>query len=282
MRTPTRTRRTRRSGSIRTSRARTRPQNRRRSHQNPRPLNLLALLALGLIGLLAAGTFLYSKLATTQSPRPSCVEVIGADRSESQGPETVTGRWHDELTKVIERAASCEGLIIAEGVYHKPGMSEVRHISFRVEAPNWLLKEQQLRDRTKDANTEIQEILRQPPSGGTDLIGWFRSVENHLEDIPGEPDVNVTLFTDGINSMHPVRMGKADLSHAGVAALIDRMRPDLPDCTGWRIAMLGVNTTKKGGVPSPQAEGAERFWRAFISACGGKLIRYDAAAQIHR
>jgi hypothetical protein len=28
--------------------------------------------------------------------------------------------------------------------------------------------------------------------------------------------------------------------------------------------------------------GAERFWRAFISACGGNLVRYDAAAQTHR
>jgi hypothetical protein len=237
------------------------------------------LLALGLTGALAAGAVLSTKHNTTPSAKPSCVEVIGADRSESQGSGTVTGRWHDELDKVIARAASCEGLIIAEGVYHKPGTSEVRHISFRVEAANWLLKEHQLGKRAEHANTQIKKIFGQPPSGGTDLIGWFRSVENHLEGIPGGPEVNVTLFTDGINTIDPVRMGKADLSHAGVAALIDRIRPDLPNCTDWKVAMLGVNTTKKSGVSGPQAQGAERFWRAFISACGGKLIRYDAAAQ---
>lgn len=263
-------------------RTRTR-RSRRRSHRDPGLANPVALLALGLIGLLAAGTILYMWRHTPPSPEPSCVEVIGADRSESQRSGTVTGRWHDELGKVIDRAASCEGLIIAEGVYHKPGMSEVRHISLRVDAPNRVLEKQQLRKRARDAHDEIiKEVFGQPPSGGTNLIGWFRTVENHLEGIPGEPDVNVTLFTDGINTMHPARMGKADLSHAGVAALIERIRPDLPDCTGWQIAMLGVNTTSKGGVPHPRAEGAERFWRAFVGACGGKLIRYDAAAQSTR
>jgi hypothetical protein len=79
--------------------------------------------------------------------------------------------------------------------------------------------------------------------------------------------------------MDPVRMAKADLSPAGVTTLIDRIRPELPNCTGWKIAMLGVNTTKNGGVNASDAEGAERFWRAFVGACGGKLTRYDAAAQ---
>jgi hypothetical protein len=98
-------------------------------------------------------------------------------------------------------------------------------------------------------------MLGQPRSGGTDLIGWFRSVENHLEGIPEVSEVNVTLFTDGINSMHPVRMGKTDLSHAGVAAMIDRMRPDLPDSTGWRITMLGGKHHQEGrGSLSPSQQ----------------------------
>jgi hypothetical protein len=74
-------------------------------------------------------------------------------------------------------------------------------------------------------------------------------------------------------------MTETDLSQAGVATLIDRIRPDLPDCSGWRIAMLGVNSTRDGGVPGPLAQGAERFWRAYVDACGGDLTRYDAAVQ---
>jgi hypothetical protein len=232
-------------------------------------------MVLGLIGLLAVGVH----LLTSWSARPNCVEVIGADRSKSQDTAAVTDLWHGEAAKIVERAASCEGLIIAEGVYQDPGRSEVRHISFRVVAPNRLYKEEQLDSRKADAGRKVEEILTQPVWGETNLVGWFHSVQNHLEGIPGEPDVNVTLFTDGFNTMDPVRMAKADLSPAGVAALIDRIRPELPDCTGWKIAMLGVNTTKNGGVNSPDAEGAERFWRAFVDACGGRLTRYDAAAQ---
>jgi hypothetical protein len=37
-------------------------------------------------------------------------------------------------------------------------------------------------------------MFGQPPSGGTDLIGWFRSVENHLEGTPEDSEVNVTLL----------------------------------------------------------------------------------------
>ena len=233
-------------------------------------------MALGLVGLLAAGAYLFFM---NRSPWPTCVEVIGADRSKSQDSGSVTGQWQGETGKIIDRAASCEGLIIAEGVFHERGTSKVRHVSFQVEAVNRLDRKTKLSKRKERAETEIATILNQPASGGTDLVGWFGSVQNHLEGIPGDPDVNVTLFTDGINTVDPVPMTKADLSHAGVAALIDLIRPGLPDCTGWKIAMLGVNTTKNGGVPTPQAEGAERFWRAYIDACGGDLVRYDAAAQ---
>jgi hypothetical protein len=163
----------------------------------------------------------------------------------------------------------------------KPGTSEVRQVSFQVDAVNRLHKQRELAKRKEDAKGAIEAVLTQPTRGGTDLLGWLRSVQNHLEDISGDADVNVTLITDGINTLDPVRMTETDLSQAGVATLIDRIRPDLPDCSGWRIAMLGVNSTRDGGVPSRLAQGAERFWRAYVGACGGDLIRYDAAVQSH-
>jgi hypothetical protein len=275
MRTATRT--TSRSRTIRASRSRTRPRSRRYG-RDARPIAAIALLVLGLAGLLAAGAYL---LRNNWSERPTCVEVIGGDRSESQGSEAVTSRWQDETERIIARAASCEGLVIAEGVFQELGTSEVRHVSFQVDAVNRHYKQRELDKRKEVAKGAIEAVLTQPTRGGTDLLGWLRSVQNHLEDISGDADVNVTLFTDGINTLDPVRMTETDLSEAGVATLIDRIRPDLPDCSGWRIAMLGVNSTRDGGVPSPLAQGAERFWRAYVGACGGDLIRYDAAVQSH-
>jgi hypothetical protein len=267
---------TRRSTSrtIRTSRARTRPRNRRHGRQGPRP-GLLAAIALGVAGLLAVGAFLYLNWID----RPTCVEVIGADRSKSQRPWSVTRQWSDEANTIIDRAASCEGLIIAEGVFEEAGRGTVHHISFLVEAVNRLDKESELKERKAEAKRDIDEIMTLPAAGGTDLLGWFQRVDNHLEGIDRNRTVNVTLFTDGINTRAPVRMGEADLGPAGVTALIDRLRPDLPDCRGWKVAMLGVNRTGHGGVPNTTAEGAEDFWRAYVRACGGELVRYDAAAQ---
>jgi hypothetical protein len=273
MATSTRTR------TIRTGRSHHRRGRRRRRQAQRR---LIVAAGLGLLSLLVLGGYsLVTRyiIPAAASTEYRCVEVVGADRSGSQNARAVTDRWRAEAETIIGRAVDCQGLIIAEDVYDQPGKGEVRKIPFRVHARNWLDKQQKLGERADTARSQVQEVLSQPGGGVTNLLGWFHAVENHLQDIDGEPAVNVTLFTDGINTMNPVNMPKADLSPMGVVALINSIRSDLPDCTGWRIRMLGVNTTSHGGVDPELAAGAERFWRAFVEACGGTLRSYDTAAQ---
>ncbi len=243
---------------------------------------LIALTGLVVVGLLAGAYLLTSKEPLlAAATRYRCVEVVGADRSGSQSARAVVDRWRDEADTIVNRAADCEGLIVAEDVYAQPGKSEVREISLRVQGLNRLDEEQKRKTRVREAKAAVEEVLGQPASGGTNLIGWFHQVGNHLQGLAGKPTVHVTLFTDGINTMAPVNMLKADLSRKGVTALLDRLGPDLPDCSDWRISMLGVDATSQGGVPQEVADGAERFWRAFIGACHGKLLRYDRAAQMN-
>jgi hypothetical protein len=231
------------------------------------------LISLGLIGLLV-GAYAFTKKES------GCVELIGADKSGSQDGATVVDRWSDEVDAIVQRAAACEGIVIAEAVYEQPGKGRVDRISLDVDAVNDLHKRELLQERLPTAKAAIQDVLEQPAGGRTNLIGWFYAAGAHLEDRPGAPMVNATLFTDGINSVEPVNMLEADLSPRGVTALIERLRPELPHCRGWQIRMLGIGTTAKGGVDPRRAQGAERFWRAFVTACGGTLVRYDTATQV--
>jgi hypothetical protein len=268
MRTATRYRRTiqRRPRPVRPVRKRS-----TRRHQSRRRLVAVVLTGLALIGLVVV------YLATRS--QAGCFEAVGADKSGSQKGPAVIDRWSGEVDAIVGWAAACKGVVFAEAIYAQPGKGEVRRIPLSVSAINRFQEQQLLRKRIPEAKAAVEEVLNRPAGGGTNLIAWFHSVEAHLEGIPGEPVVNAALFTDGINSVEPVNMLKTDLSSEGVAALIARIRPDLPNCSNWRIQMLGVNTTADGGVDPRLAQGAERFWRAFVGACGGTLVRYDTAAK---
>ena len=88
------------------------------------------------------------------------------------------------------------------------------------------------------------------------------------------------MFSDGINTI-PFDVRTADLSEAGIPALLERLRTQygpLPECAGWQVRILGVNTTAEGGISSEVAAGVERFWRKFVTDCGGQVVRYGVAS----
>ena len=245
------------------------------------PLMLVGLAAAALIIWLVFGLFFDSTEA--DSEEVACVELLEADKSGSQADQAVVDRWQGAAQEAIDRAAACEGRLIVETVHERPGQGQIREISFQIDdAVNSLDEQQKREEKIAEAEAVVSEILSTPAEDlPADLVGAFPAAAAHLEGIEGNPSVRFTYLTDGISSAPPVNMFELDLSPEGVGLLIELLRPEhLPDCTGWGVSFVGVNTTAGGGGIDPAlASGAERFWRAYVLACGGDVISYDVATQ---
>jgi hypothetical protein len=237
------------------------------------------LLLIGLIVLAVARLFVHdtparSSPTATSSSTSTCIEAVGIDRSPSQFDLAVLKRWEKEVAAIVERASHCAGRVLVETVYDRPGMQRVKAISLQVQDDqNPVLKRAKQAQLEQDARNVIYSFMAAPARGHTNLLTWFDSVEAHLKDMPGNPTVNATLLSDGINNSGDVNMQDSSFLKADAQALVTRIK--LPNCSGWTVRVLGANTIGADGVPSALAAKAREFWRTFIQACGGELKRYD-------
>jgi hypothetical protein len=215
-----------------------------------------------------------------EEPPVACVELIGFDRSASQGSAEVADRWRSQIAPIVNRAARCRegkvtgGKIWVETVHARPGEQQVGGKPMVITGPNKFIREQKRKQAVAEAERLVTQYLATPAAGATNLFAWFKSAEAHLEDEPGDPQVRATLFSDGINTVGINMTAKSFLS-ADIDELIRGLK--LPDCNSWEVRVLGANTTAAGGVPQDYADKAEEFWRAYVEACGGEIRRYDVA-----
>jgi hypothetical protein len=189
----------------------------------------------------------------------------------------VVEAWKASVDKIIDRASDCAGKIWVETVHDRPGSQTLKGITLDVTGVNDLDRDTKRTKAKAEAHVLIDQLMAAPAQGSTNLFAWFKSVEAHLEDEPGQPTVRATLFSDGINTTGGVNMLDPGFLTADVYEVIRTL--NLPDCSGWTVRVLGANVTSQGGVPPVLADRAEEFWRAYVDACGGEVKRYDVATQ---
>ena len=149
-------------------------------------------LAVGAIVLLVAAllaTFytLTTRIQPAEAARYNCVELVGADRSASQDTEAIVARWGTEVEAITDRAADCEGLVVAESVYDRPGAGILRRVGLKVDGVNRRDKERKRAKAKAETAAVLSDVMHQPAHGGTNLLSWFESVASQLEDLPGAP-----------------------------------------------------------------------------------------------
>ncbi len=210
-------------------------------------------------------------LANVLRDRDSCALVLAGDRSKSSKREILIDQRVREARGLLRDNRDCSQVVIAS-IKSRPGESKVWAEDLDGTGASHLEKLEDERANETEALTKIGEIFRSPAGGATNYIAVFHEIDEQVSP-PQIDTAEVWFFGDGINTV-PIDFTKADLSAKGIDELISRLRP-LPDCAGWTVNFAGVNMTRRGGVRDEIAQGAERFWRAWVDACGGAFGSYS-------
>lgn len=203
--------------------------------------------------------------------RTPCAVAFAADRSGSANAASLDAERLAAATKLVKLHGDCDALIL-ESIAGAPGESKVWTGPLRGSGDTDLDRRQDGEHNRKQALIQVKRIFESPAGGLTDIVTWFHDSDETLKGLPKGSVVDAWLFTDGLNVV-PVNLYTADTSPQGVALLVASLG-QLPDCHGWRVRFIGVNRQADGEITDAVAQGAERFWRAFVQACGGNLVTY--------
>lgn len=146
---------------------------------------------------------------------------------------------------------------------------------------NKLMRDTRLR-QTKEKLVEAAS--RQATSGRTsvDLISGVRALSRDLAVLPRDsraPEVVISgsalQTAGGIDLRDFVQLADTQTTLDTVV-----QRGLLPDCTGWRVHLIGGAAGADGALDALREVQLQEFWRSFFERCGGTLVQWNQSSLV--
>jgi len=144
-------------------------------------------------------------------------------------------------------------------------------------AQNSLIRNVQVQHAEVEAVRSVRQEQAAPVAGPTDPIGGVNAMASHLGGIP-HSSATVIICGDAVQTAAPIDLSDpvqlADTSAALQTVVGGGL---LPNCSGWRVYMIGGSMSLGNSLADVQDLELREFWREFFVRCGGRLMVWDDA-----
>jgi hypothetical protein len=229
--------------------------------------------ALAAGGAVVVGTAVVVAAMAADGGEVDCVTAVFADRSTSADDDELTAERVAEAQQVVRDATDCEWVVVGT-IAGRQGEAEVWVGPLRGRGPTPLDRRDDAVENLAEAEERIEAIFSSPAGGATNYMATLHQIDDQLDGLEGldaDARVEAYLWGDAINT-RPVDLYRADLSLEGIGELVASLGP-LPPCE-LRVHFVGVDRGVGRALSPETAEGVERFWRAYVDACGGMVVSY--------